>query len=532
MMGIILKKILLLLFFILSLPIIGGFDCQGSFGNENTEIAMNALGVEVKWFYPLTTSYANPIIADLDSDGKTEIIIGDEDGIINCINSQGAKEWIFETDGMPHAGSGTIADVDDDNELEVIISAGLFDPNIYCIENNGILKWKHPFRVSHIGCGSAVGDINFDGALEIITSAMLGNVTCLSEKGESLWNFSTNGLLSSPVLGDFNNDIYLEIIIQAPDMVYCLNHVGAILWNYSISEGSIDDNSPAIADFELDKETEMVVCSNNTAYCFNYNGTLRWTYSNGERKISSPVIADIDGDGKLEVIFVTFYHIICLDDEGNEKWSFEPSDIIVGTSHSVASSSPAVADFDGDNQMEIILLIQDNKTICLDSNGDLIWEIELENYSTLGTSTPAICDIDNDRVLEILINSRNGMFCLEVTGAKRLKCSAKNRAPWRCYLGSTFRTGHRDRDSDFLDDQTELFYGTDLNDPDTDNDKICDGMEVFAGTNPTRNEFMPIYISVGISIVAVLVAVTIIVIKRKKKHRKEEEYENEVELIE
>ena len=41
-----------------------------------------------------------------------------------------------------------------------------------------------------------------------------------------------------------------------------------------------------------------------------------------------------------------------------------------------------------------------------------------------------------------------------------------------------------DTDQDGLDDQTEVIYGTDLNNPDTDGDGFKDGEEVTNGYNP------------------------------------------------
>ncbi|MHA1464727.1 MAG: hypothetical protein ACTSQ2_06515, partial [Candidatus Heimdallarchaeaceae archaeon] len=59
---------------------------------------------------------------------------------------------------------------------------------------------------------------------------------------------------------------------------------------------------------------------------------------------------------------------------------------------------------------------------------------------------------------------------------------------WYRYRGSIFSTGNIDSDSDYLDDVTEKFYGTNRTNPDTDNDGSLDGLEVQIGLNPLVND--------------------------------------------
>ncbi|MHA1125338.1 MAG: outer membrane protein assembly factor BamB family protein [Candidatus Heimdallarchaeota archaeon] len=322
----------------------------------------------------------------------------------------------------------------------------------------------------------------------------------------------------------------METIIEANENVYCLDHEGSLLWSFPISTGIIDRLTPALADFELDNEVEIVLCAGEIIYCLNQNGTQRWNYNaTVERWTGSPVIADIDQDGQLEVVVLADSRVICLDDQGEVEWEYYIEEGYL------YRNSPVLADFDGNGQMEIVVMAGVNRTICLDSLGNKIWEIELENLDVHYASSPTIYDLNGDGVLDIILCSRKGLICLEITGTKPVKCPTENRALWRCLKGSNFRTGHMDRDSDFLDDQTETFYGTKVNNPDTDKDTVCDGMEVYAGTDPTKRWSVPLYGLVGSGLLPLLISplliagVTYVLIRWKDRSFKKEEVIEEKE---
>ena len=82
------KRTILLLVIILSLPILGVYASQGFNEQEDAKITTNALGIKEKWHVELETLFVNPVLADLNRDGKTEIILGDVEGIIYCFNSR------------------------------------------------------------------------------------------------------------------------------------------------------------------------------------------------------------------------------------------------------------------------------------------------------------------------------------------------------------------------------------------------------------------------------------------------------------
>ncbi|MHA1125339.1 MAG: hypothetical protein ACTSO7_06380 [Candidatus Heimdallarchaeota archaeon] len=178
------KKIILLLV-ILSIPIIGVNAVQYHFEHQDESISANCIGVKVRWEEDFESDHSNPLIADLDSDGKAEIVIGDNEGYIYCFNHKGRTKWLYDTEDIKIESTATVAYIDQDGKFEVIFGAGLFFPHIYCFEDSGYLKWKYPYRAMHLAIAPAIGDVDFNGELDIIMTGNSGNVTCMTGTTES-----------------------------------------------------------------------------------------------------------------------------------------------------------------------------------------------------------------------------------------------------------------------------------------------------------------------------------------------------------
>ncbi|MHA1156620.1 MAG: hypothetical protein ACTSQK_10975, partial [Candidatus Heimdallarchaeota archaeon] len=123
------------------------------------------------------------------------------------------------------------------------------------------------------------------------------------------------------------------------------------------------------------------------------------------------------------------------------------------------------------------------------SSGDELWtfDTELEIYSSA-----AFGDLDNDGDLEVIIGDLNStIYCLAITGTTEY-----GDMPWSSFHGSAFNTGQMDSDSDYIDDQTEDYFGTSATNVDSDGDTLEDWDEIhYYGTDPTdtdtENDGMP-----------------------------------------
>jgi len=131
--------------------------------------------------------YVSNAIADFDQDGTFEVIHADKGNFVYCENADGSRRWqvTFNARGIFFAPA--IADVDGDGRLEVLIGARDHDPedgtNLYVIEDDGTVAHRLALG-RNMNTSPAVGDINDDGVLDVIVNVSNPNqIQCLSFGG-------------------------------------------------------------------------------------------------------------------------------------------------------------------------------------------------------------------------------------------------------------------------------------------------------------------------------------------------------------
>jgi len=272
---------------------------------------------------------AAPAIYDLDDDGHPEIIIG----TMGKVEGYGVV-YAYRYDGSPYLGTGPtfgqcdnviwtspcVADLDGDGRAEVLVGdlsgsvyvwkwdggAYLPDSSLIIWDTNGAF-WASP----------AVGDVDGDGRPEVVAvndrgrvhvwnhdgSPAAGGDGLVAELGGSCW--------SDPALADFDGDGALEIAFGlGPDAgrLILLRGDGSAYGEDEViftSERSLEFTSPAIADIDEDGELEIICCSLDAyIYGVNADGSRARGFP---RRIdgfiyASPLIDDLDMDGDMELV--------------------------------------------------------------------------------------------------------------------------------------------------------------------------------------------------------------------------------------
>jgi hypothetical protein len=417
---------------------------------------------------------SSPVLADLDGDGKLEIVIGTTNmngasPALVVLEDTGAVKWSV-TLADPVRSSPAVADISypPDGIPEIIVSTGgdvsqsrgsvvAFGQDR---QNNRLVQlWKYDTTDAY-GSGTpsgnwsspTVGDVNNDGAMEIVFGSWDRNIYMLDHNGNRLWYYHVaDSIWSTAALADLNHDGYLEIIIGTditgggilPDgyrptdggFVLILDKDGKKLARRQMNEAIY--SSPAVGDVDGDGQLE-IFCGTGIywfrlgrytqpkVYGFRVNMSGAewvledlpgWPQNVVYPGWSSPALADLNNDGKLEVVIGTGYQgtgttcslqaadpnchgaLYAWNHDGTLLSGFPMWPTFNTTWNSYIRSSPVVADVDNDNSLEIVFAMLWD-VIVVGSDG--VQKSNLHtNFTVFGS--PAIGDLDNDGRTDIVI---------------------------------------------------------------------------------------------------------------------------------
>jgi subtilisin family serine protease len=269
---------------------------------------------------------ACPVLADLDGDGVSEIIVAldaesaGSDGLY-AIRGDGTFFWQRR---YTSEGPISIADINKDGKAEIALSGygpGLSTVYTFILDSQGqqIARWKGGSQK-----GTAVGDLTGDGKIEMVFCTDV-DVEAVRIDGTTVWKakvpapFDTKGGLC---LGDIDGDGLSE--------VYVNNYVEADGFIYSMVYGFDSKGKPLTgADFP---KTMMGVATR----CI-------------------PLVADIDGDGQKELVVGSAYEpLMAWEADGSVTPGFPMLNL-----NPDAEMTPTLADLDRDGGLELLLAADD-----------------------------------------------------------------------------------------------------------------------------------------------------------------------------
>jgi M6 family metalloprotease-like protein len=239
--------------------------------------------------FPVSTGdkvRASPLLADLNNDGKKEIIIGSTDMKLYALNDSGKPVSGFPVTLNSELRSCPALFDEQDPKIAVLGS----DNRLFLLKKDGTMAKNFPVTLSQsssYALGSpAVGDIDRDGKKEICVVAATEDgyrVFAIDDSGTIKFKSNrtvTGPVHSSPALADLNGDGFLEIVFTAKNRIYAFNYNGTLVNNFPIQSDSLFTTNAIVEIGGL-----LYIVSFETDFIFE----------------SSPIIGDVAGNGLLDI---------------------------------------------------------------------------------------------------------------------------------------------------------------------------------------------------------------------------------------
>lgn len=255
----------------------------------------------------------------------------DEDGIIKTESvltqlPPASRDGLTPMPGFPLSFSSNttykpmrglaLADLNNDGADEIILC---HNEEINVIDGQGNVLWTQPLMGGMAQYPAAVGDINKDGILEIVSLTAYGNarggINVFDASGNVLMATVTNNnpLICAPVLADLNNDSNLEIIFCGRGKASASISAGIHAWNLQGEEiegfpfelPSTPAFTPTLADIDGDGFLEMFVSTTTALYCVSHTGEEMYRVDSEEAykySYQSPLVVDFEGDGNWSIV--------------------------------------------------------------------------------------------------------------------------------------------------------------------------------------------------------------------------------------
>jgi hypothetical protein len=303
---------------------------------------------------------------------KTNLLV-----LINCLlwinlNAQFSSEQVITTN-LDDPNFVFSADLDGDGDYDVI-SSSVQDHKIVWFENiDGLGSFDNEKIINDTlltATGTTVADIDGDGDLDILVSYGLGHILVWFENTDGLGNFGAHRVITTDVYGffsvdtaDFDGDGDLDVITTTYQKVEWFENIDG-LGNFGPSNNIFtEDHTQKVKSVDIDGDGDMDAL---VSYNDHFDGKITW-YENtnglgtfGSQQIiftnilviKSIFASDLDGDGDLDVLSASRNdNIIAWYENTDGLGSFGVQHIISDTALYAFSVHAADIDNDGDQDI-------------------------------------------------------------------------------------------------------------------------------------------------------------------------------------
>ncbi len=344
---------------------------------------------------------------DLDGDGKGEILVGYENGVIDIFSGVDfTRQLSLQTPAAVTALA--VADLDGDGHAEILTSEG---QKVYVYNAEGTFLWQ---TEAYGGSDLTVGNVDDDPGMEIVIAGADHGYVIDAVTGQLEWD-NINGFGALVRTGDTDGDGRDEIVAAASWYKITIFDAELATPKREIST-SLDIGTLLVADLNDDGIAEILYGDDQwgAIHCYEGDGiTERWKVSNPRHGTTGLEVGDVDADGTIEVLWGAGGSstgpdfLFVADPTVGIEWQNVHLDGPL--------SAVAVGDVDDDGENEIVMASFGSNSGYADgvisifdaTTHELKWQsTDLPNIHTWhGINGVRIADVDNDGETEFVITT-------------------------------------------------------------------------------------------------------------------------------
>jgi hypothetical protein len=429
--------------------------------------------------------YAPGVVADLDRDGRKEIVVGGNEGTVAAYNYVGGRlvvKWRASTCSggqCPETRGMAAGDLDRDGRIEVVATTTNTADNasqVFAFTATGgrVPGWPRDRGYAAYGENVGIGQLDDDPQLEVVAT--------FDNHQIHLFNHDGSSVLAAPWFKDrqtgerigWGDTIrWLSARVEANHLH---KHTGE--WPHPSRQAWLQwtASPPSIGDLDRDGRNEVIGIPNvekhvpyeTQAYAFM---VLDGAYGKGRRSgrrhkgftrlpltskpavrgdgdwyppsgIPAPTLVNLRGNRRPEIVSsIPDGFVYAISPTGRRLWRY---DFAHGAPKTFASEVVA-ADITGNRRPELIfgtygLARNSGRLVVLSARGKRLYDLRLRNQGSNGNgigipAAPSVADINRDGRLEIVVTTFDHGIDV-YRASKRSK-----RAPWPTGRGDLLRSG-------------------------------------------------------------------------------------------
>ena len=312
----------------------------------------------------IATTTAQYVVGnDLDGDGDQDLVVQQIDGGMVLLENatSGFQSHTLTIGGSSAGQRPELADFDGDQDLDVAFHTG---GELRVLRNNGSAVFTVEPVVATLSFG--VGDVDLDGVADVLFQASdVGIATGLARIDRFVMDpvYSRRRYIADASAGltedtaDFENDGLIDLVQQTYYRVYLRCNHGAGEWSTIRFEVPFLRPRVRAADVDGDGDEDVVVINNDAAgglQVFRNDGPGIFTPLPQQALASAWIKGkgDFDGDMQDDLLISTGSNILLLRSTGG---TFAPPVLVFSGASSSTVSMPGIWDYDGDQDLDLIV---------------------------------------------------------------------------------------------------------------------------------------------------------------------------------